>query len=82
MQHSKDTMDTQDRQLTEELEKYKHLLETGCKSRDGEVDGLISGLEQLRAEWTLILEEISERRDEYAALIQEMRALKKELFGK
>lgn len=66
-------------QLQEELDRLKelHLKQESNAPESKKVSELITDLENIRTEWMNILEELNQDREEYIALIDDLRTVRK-----
>ena len=66
-------------QLQEELDRLKelHLKQESNDPENKKVSELITDLENIRTEWMNILEELNQDREEYIALIDDLRTVRK-----
>jgi hypothetical protein len=66
-------------QLQEELDRLKelHLKQESNDPESKKVSELITDLENIRTEWMKILEELNQDREEYIALIDDLRTVRK-----
>lgn len=66
-------------QLQEELDRLKelHLKQESNDPENKKVSELITDLENIRTEWMKILEELNQDREEYIALIDDLRTVRK-----
>lgn len=66
-------------QLQEELDQLKelHLKQESNDPENKKVSELITDLENIRTEWMKILEELNQDREEYIALIDDLRTVRK-----